>query len=197
MKLGADVIHNLLDFHSVTGCDTTSSFCCIDKKFCWKKYSECPKLLEAVGHDGTSEGVEQYLCRPNGCSKGGHDPDIDVCRYRLFMKARKALDLLPPTRDTLQLHFARCNEQTKIWISADDPTFTAQDPLSSGGWKDDGDGLKPVWMRLEAVPFACTQLISCRCKQSAVHRLANASLWAKFACLNVLVKSETVLIPLD
>ena len=44
-------------------------------------------------------------------------------------------------------------------------TFTAHDPLRTGGWKDDGDGLKPVWMRLEVVPSACvTQLISCGCK---------------------------------
>ena len=117
-----------------------------------------------VGHDGNSEGVERYLCRLYGCSEGAHDPDIDVCRYRLFMKARKALDLLPPTRDALQLHLASCNEQAKIRISADDPTFTAQDPLRSGGWKNDGDGLKPVWIRLQAVPSACTQLISCGCK---------------------------------
>jgi len=110
------------------------------------------------------KGVERYLCRLYGCSEGAHDTNIDVCRYRLFMKARKALDLLPPIRDALQLHLARCNEQEKIWISADDPTSTAQDPLRSGGWKDDGDGLKPVWMRLEAVPSACTQLISCRCR---------------------------------
>ena len=113
------------------------------------------------------------------------------------MKARKALDLLPPTRDALQLHLVRCNEQAKIWISADDPTFTAQDPLRSGGWQDEGNGLKPLWMRLEAVPSACTQLILCGCKQSAVHRIANASIQAKFACLNVLVKPKTVLIPLD
>ena len=144
MKLGADVIHNLLGFHSLTGCDTTSSFCGISKKSCWKKYAECPELLVGVGRDGNFEGVEGNLCRLYACSKGAHDPDIDVCRYRLFMKGRKALDLLPPTRDALQLHLACCNEQAKIRISADDPTFTAQDPLRSGGWKDDGDGLKPV-----------------------------------------------------
>ena len=97
MKLRADVIHNLLGFHSLTGCDTTSSFCSISKKFCWKKYAECPELLEGVGRDGNSEGVERYLCKLYGCFEGAHDPDIDVCRYRLFIKARKALDLLPPT----------------------------------------------------------------------------------------------------
>ena len=64
--------------------------------------------------DGNSEGVERYLCRLYGCSKGAHDPDIDVCRYRLFMIARKALDLLSPTSDALQLHLAHCNEQVKI-----------------------------------------------------------------------------------
>ena len=101
-----------------------------------------------VGRDGNSEGIEQYLCRLYGCleqqynlhrycsttcSKEVHDPDIDVCRYRLFMKARKALDLLPPPRDALQLQLAHCNEQAKVWIFADDATFTAQDPLRYAG----------------------------------------------------------------
>ena len=40
MKLGAGVIHNLLGFHSLTGCDTTSSFCGNSKKSC----SECSEL---------------------------------------------------------------------------------------------------------------------------------------------------------
>ena len=163
-KVGAEIIQNLLGFHSLTGCDTTSLLFGLSKKTCWKKYIECPELLRGVGRDGDSTDVEQYLCRLYGCSKEAHDPDIDLCRYRLFMKARKALDLLPPTKDALQLHLARCNEQAKIWLSADDPTFIAQEPVRSGGWNDDGDGLKPVWMRLEAVPSACRQLISCGCK---------------------------------
>jgi len=64
MKLGAGVIHNLLGFYSLTGCDTTSSFCAISKTSCWKKYAECPELLEGIGRDGNSEGVKLYLCRP-------------------------------------------------------------------------------------------------------------------------------------
>ena len=85
-----------------------------------EKNAECPELLDGVGRDGNSGGIEWYLCRLYGCSEGTHDLDIDVCRYRLFMKARKALDLLPPTKDALQLQLACCNEQAKIWISADD-----------------------------------------------------------------------------
>ena len=110
IKLTVDVIHNLFRFPSFTGCDTTSLFCGISKRSFWKKYAEYPELLEGVGRDGNSEGVEQYLCRVYGCSKEAHDLDIDIYRYRLFMKARKALDLLPPTKDALQLHLACCNK---------------------------------------------------------------------------------------
>ena len=54
-KLGTKVIHNILGFHSLTGCDTTSSFCGISKKTCWKRYVECLEL-EVVGRDGSVEG---------------------------------------------------------------------------------------------------------------------------------------------
>ena len=62
------------------------------------------------------------------------------------MKSRKTLELLPSTRDVLQLHLVHCNDQTKIWISADDLAVPAQDPLRSAGWKNDGNCLKPMWM---------------------------------------------------
>lgn len=44
-KLGADVIHNLLGFHSLTGCDTTLLFCGISKNSCRKKYVESPVVM--------------------------------------------------------------------------------------------------------------------------------------------------------
>ena len=48
--------------------------------------------------------------------------------------------------------------QTLIFVGTD------PDPVMCDGWKNNDDGMKPVWMRLDAVPFACTQLISCNCK---------------------------------
>ncbi len=68
------VIHNILGFHALTGCDTTSSFHGIGKMSCWKKYSECPELLEAVGRDGDTSGVQTYLCQLYGCSGVPHEP---------------------------------------------------------------------------------------------------------------------------
>lgn len=164
LTLGGNIRQNILGFHAITGCDTTSSFHGISKKTCWKRFVACPELLEPVGRDGNIADVEKYLCGLYGCSDIAHDPDIDVCRYRLFMKARKSLELLPPTKDALQLHFARSNLQAKIWIQASDPTFNVEDPAQSGGWKADTNSLSPVWMRLPSVPTACLQLVTCGCK---------------------------------
>lgn len=52
-----------------------------------------------------------------------HEPDVDICHYRLFMKARKV---------ALALHFIRANFQAKIWMQADNPTFNMEMLVESG-----------------------------------------------------------------
>ena len=53
-------------------------------------------------------------------------PSIDVCRNRLFLKARKSLELLPPTKDALALHLKRAAHQAMIWMKAADADFRAK-----------------------------------------------------------------------
>ena len=50
-KLPASVNENILGFHPVTGCDTTSAFAGIGKKTCWRAYMQHPLLLAGVGRD--------------------------------------------------------------------------------------------------------------------------------------------------
>ena len=49
-KLDADILENILGFHSQTGCDTSSSFSGISKiKTRGKQYQEAQKLLQSLG----------------------------------------------------------------------------------------------------------------------------------------------------
>ena len=45
--------------------------------------------------------------------------DVNQARSHLFVKGRKELDMLPPTRDALDLHCKRANNQAGIWLQAD------------------------------------------------------------------------------
>ena len=87
----------------------------------------------------------------------------------LFVKAKRALEMLPPTRDALEFHVSRANYQAKIWISANNPImdFDNNNPTYTIGWKG-LNGLESVWKRLPAVPEACLELISCGFKTKCV-----------------------------
>ena len=47
--LGPELCNNLLSFHDISGCDTTSQFCGIGKKVAWKVYQQNPHLLDGIG----------------------------------------------------------------------------------------------------------------------------------------------------
>ncbi|KAH3873364.1 hypothetical protein DPMN_036598 [Dreissena polymorpha] len=93
-KLGDNVRRNILGFHALIGFDTTSAVNGISKKTAWVKYIAHPDTLKEAGRDGDALAVSTFLCVLYGCCKD-HPPNIDTCRYRLFLKARKSLDLLP------------------------------------------------------------------------------------------------------
>jgi hypothetical protein len=59
---------NLLAFHSITGCDTTSFFYGISKKKAYKVYEQDVNLLEGIGEaELTDEKIklaEVFICKP-------------------------------------------------------------------------------------------------------------------------------------
>ena len=64
--------------------------------------------MATVGNDSGTSDIETFLCGLHGCcAKDKHALDIDICRNRLFMKANKSLEMLPPTKDALELHTKR------------------------------------------------------------------------------------------
>ena len=172
--LDHDVKSSILGFHALTGCDTTSSFFGIGKKSCWKQYCANPTLLQGIGSDGELASIEQFLCGLYGCSPESHNTGVNTCRYRLFLKARKSLEQLPPTADALQLHVKRANYQAKFWVKAANSEFKATDPIVTGGWSIKDGVTSPVWMHNPSVPQACMQIVSCGYKKSAAQRDASA-----------------------
>ncbi|KAH3812530.1 hypothetical protein DPMN_140965 [Dreissena polymorpha] len=90
-KTRRNVIRNILGFHASTGCDTASALNEKGKKTAWVKYIAQPYTLEGIA-------VSKFLFVLYGCCQD-HPPNIDTSMYRLLLKARKSLDLLPPTNE--------------------------------------------------------------------------------------------------
>jgi hypothetical protein len=61
---------NIITFHGMTGCDTTSSFSGIGKKTAWKTYQKYPELLNDVGssiiNNKTKDNLEKCVCQLYG-----------------------------------------------------------------------------------------------------------------------------------
>ena len=160
-KLATTVRDNLLSFHALTGCDTTSSFSGYGKKSCWKTFCKQPFLVGGIGRDGELAPIEQFVCQLYGKTEL---KAVDQARIQLFGKAKKGLEMLPPTRDSLELHVARANYQAKIWLQADHEQIHVSSPIDTLAWKKDCGYLCAVWTRLPPVPDGCLQLVTCGCK---------------------------------
>ena len=115
-KLPQEIVDNILGFHALTGCDSTSSMAGFGKKKCWIAFEQKPELLAGVGRDGVLEQVEEFICKLYGAP----DPfgGVDQARHDIFEKGHKELEKLPPTQDVLELHLARSNYQAKVWLQA-------------------------------------------------------------------------------
>lgn len=152
---------NLLSFHTLTGCDTTSSFHGHGKKLCWKVYQKNPQLLTGIGRDGDLAPIEKFVCDLYGTPE---QPTVNHARLQLFGKAKKGLEMLPPTVDALELHAVRANYQAKIWMQADKESIEVISPTNTEAWKMESGHLEAVWTRLPAIPDACLELVTCGCQ---------------------------------
>ena len=45
----------------------------------------------------------------------------------------KSFEILPPTRDALELHFFRANYQAKVWLESSSPLMVVSEPAKTGG----------------------------------------------------------------
>jgi len=159
---------------------------------------EAPALLGSVGHGGTIQDIEKYLCRLYGCSSNDeHDPDVDTCRHRLFLKAKKALEFLPPTKDALDLHLQRANYQAKIWINAGDASYKAEDPIATGAWEEVTGNMTPFGSGSPLFHRLAYSLCLATVRQSAARQDVLVTKANKCACMRVAVKPRTVPIPLQ
>ena len=107
-------------------------------------------MLSALGKDyhlgeEEREGIERFVCD----LYGQNEEDINEARYQIFKKGVSAPELLPQTKDALNLHMDRANKVTFEWKTA---FHCFQDELSpeEHEWKiDHNRDLEIQWTTLD------------------------------------------------
>ena len=111
-------------FHSLTGCDSTSSHSGVGKKKVWKSIGNTvhQEGLAGVGQfldvdKDTTTNAEAYIYRLyNVLNK--RPANADDARYMMFCQKAQNSMLLPQTSDSLLQHIKRANYQTYVWRKA-------------------------------------------------------------------------------
>lgn len=188
-KLGDSLTKLLPVLHSITGCDSVSSFADIGKKTAFnhlKSNAEEFETLQSFGNspeldvDGSFiEPVFKFICTLY--NKDFTSGDINTLRFQLFSKKGQVGEKLPPTLDSLLLHLRRANYQCYIWKSACTPILSLPSPVGNG-WAEDNNGfLTPEYMIFDSAPSSVLELISCKCKKGCKNNLCSCRK-ANFNC---------------
>jgi len=156
------VLRNLLAYHSITGCDSTSQLSGHGKKSTWKTYMEQPDMLDSFTDmsESASDGAELFVI--NVYSPTTLVTSVNALRAEMFHRVGNP-EKLPPTHDALTHHLKRCLHQMNIWLQANIARPTLSPPEESG-WMFDQNTLKPILMEQESVPSVCIELLTCGCK---------------------------------
>ena len=115
--LGVKMCIPLLEFHAITGCDSTSSVPGIGKKKAWDGF--CRSIDH---HDSLSFLREEqelslttagkcYLCLEPIYSIYKKTSTADELRYLMFCQKKQKNEMLPPTSDSLLQHLKQSNYQ--------------------------------------------------------------------------------------
>lgn len=177
VALGSGKCLALPVFHSLTGCDTTSSFCGKGKKSAWEAWTSYPVVTEAFLNlndaddclaDATISVLERFIIimydRTSECVS------LDTARMQMFTKKSKSLESLPPTSDSFLQHVKRAVYQAvHCWGHCMEKQPHFPDP-SEWGWTKDGESWVPQWMTLPEVSQSCSELIHCGCKKGCFGR---------------------------
>ena len=90
-------------------------------------HAEICSLL--TGKDENVNAVENVVCLMYEIEETGVK-DTDNARHSLFVKAKRALKMSPPTIYALELHIKRKNYQVNIWFQANHAIMNLENELT-------------------------------------------------------------------
>ena len=147
-QLGADKPSALINWHALTGCDTTGHIQGKGKRGCFAAFlASNSTVLDALTGLGEGvepsaevvEGCEAFLCALF-CPRRHHVTQAKDLRWHLFkqLKPDQGVDKLPPTHGAWLQHIRRAHVQASIWLQdiVRDPVIP--NPLEHGLQRQDG-----------------------------------------------------------
>ena len=185
----------LLAFHSITGCDSVSSFAGIGKKSALASLKKQLNNLDELEDFGNEPALSLnddavVACIRFVCSlydKSSNDEfNINEVRYKLFTKKSLSGEKLPPTLDALTLHLKRANYQAFIWKHSCQPLLSLPSPIGNGWMRDENNMMQHEMMSNKPVPDVVAELTHCTCKkgcQTNQCRCRKSNLQCMEACL--------------
>ena len=136
-------------------------------------YETESNLLDGVGRDPLSpdilQSVEEFVCKMYSSSIP--TTSVDFLRFKLFLKAKKDPENLPPTSDALHLHIKRVHYQSLVWLQSVVPIQDLP-PATDHGWYLDNNSheLVPMLLTKDTIPEQCEDLIFCGCTSCSTAR---------------------------
>ena len=177
-ELGQEKAAALINWHALTGCDTTGHIQGKSKKGCFSAFLAAhPSVISAIAGlgVGTEPSVEvvrscEEFLTALFCPRHLHITRADALRWHLFklLKPDQGVDKLPPTPGAWMQHIRRAHLQANIWSQDLVLHPNTLDPLKLG-WQKEGDKLLPVLSEEPAAPDAVLQLVRCNCGATRVH----------------------------
>jgi hypothetical protein len=176
-SLGPEKSKALPAFHSLTGCDTTSSFCGKGKKTAWLTWSKYPDATAAFSNlmttpdfisNDTMQVIERFIIMLY--DRTAEHSSVNSARQFFFTQKGWQISNIPPTRDALIQHVKRAAYQSgHVWSQ----TLVVEPALpcpSEWGWYLEDSNWLPRWMTLPEADKCCPELLKCGCKSGCITR---------------------------
>lgn len=171
-QLGPEKSAAVINWHSLTGCDTTGHIYGKGKKGCFTAFLDAnSRVIQAITNLGIGEepsedvvsGCEEFLCTLF-CPKGQNITTARDLRWHLFkrLKSDQAINKLPPTHGAWKEHIKRAHLQANIWQQDLVLHPVIPDPLKLG-WKEENERLIPILSLVAPAPDSVLQLVKCNC----------------------------------
>jgi hypothetical protein len=178
-KLGPEKSAALINWHALTGCDTTGHIQGKGKKGCFATFLKAsPAILIALAGLGEGDepseevlrGCEEFLCSLF-CPGRVHIGQAKMLRWFLFkqLKDEQGVDKLPPTQGAWIEHIRRAHVQANIWHQDMVLNSTCLNPLILG-WRKLDNKLLTVLSQVPPAPVSVLQLVRCNCEKSKCSR---------------------------